>query len=221
VPRWPIWCSRNASWRSLRAIRRKVVSPCAGVRQLSEGVERWVHGGPAQGGRAKAGSEITRKDGPRRKTHERFRGSIPGVDLTASSGGRPTPGTRAEPSIFYMADIGTIFEGPKELHRHLVRKLQLPHHRLKARLLAQGVHERVGLQMHQTRIPQSPRRLEPFERLGPIAPLRIDRGVLLRRGIALFCLQFRKHSFRIRMPTEPVIDHREALLTQPVVLPAR
>src|SRR5450631_1954051 len=30
-------------------------------------------------------------------------------------------------------------------HRHLVRKLQFPLNRLKARLLAQGFHERVGL----------------------------------------------------------------------------
>jgi hypothetical protein len=32
---------------------------------------------------------------------------------------------------------------------------------------------------------QPQRRLEPFERFGPIAPLRINRGVLVRRGIAL------------------------------------
>jgi hypothetical protein len=33
-----------------------------------------------------------------------------------------------------------------EPHRHLTRKLQLPLDRLEARLLAQGVQERVGLQ---------------------------------------------------------------------------
>jgi hypothetical protein len=52
------------------------------------------------------------------------------------------------------------------------RKLQFPLNRLEARLLAQGIQERVGLQILQARIPQPPRRLEPFERLCLIAPLR-------------------------------------------------
>jgi hypothetical protein len=64
-----------------------------------------------------------------------------------------------------------------EPHRHLARKLQLPLNRLEARLLAQGVHERVGLQILQARVPQPQRRFEPFERLGRVAPLRIDRGL--------------------------------------------
>ena len=105
---------------------------------------------------------------------------------------RPTPATRAEPSIFYIADIGTIFEGPKESepHRHLVRKLQLPLDRLEARLFSYRIHERIGLQVRQARITQPQRRLEPFERLRPIAPLRVDRGVLIRRGIAQCALIF-------------------------------
>jgi hypothetical protein len=37
------------------------------------------------------------------------------------------------------------------------RNLQLPLNRLKARLFAQGIQERVGLYVNQTRIPQSPR----------------------------------------------------------------
>jgi hypothetical protein len=97
------------------------------------------------------------------------------------------------------------------------RKLQLPHHRLKARLLAYGIQERIGLEVLQTAVPQPPRRLEPFERLRPIAPLRIDRGVLLRIGFAPRRLQFRKLSFRICVTAELVIDHRETLLTPPVV----
>src|ERR1700722_8054251 len=97
------------------------------------------------------------------------------------------------------------------------RKLQLPLNCLKARLLAYGVQERVGLEHLQTRVAQTPRRLERFERLRPIAPLRIDRGVLVRRGIALCRLQFRKLGFRIRVPAELVIDYREALLTPPVI----
>src|ERR1700730_18608552 len=72
-----------------------------------------------------------------------------------------------------------------EPHRDSAWKLQLTHNSLKARLLAQGVQERIGLEVHQTRVPQPQRRLEPFERLRQIAPLRIDRGVLVRIGIAL------------------------------------
>jgi hypothetical protein len=46
-----------------------------------------------------------------------------------------------------------------EPHRHLARKLQLPLNRLEARLLAQGVQERIGLQARQAPIPQPQRRL--------------------------------------------------------------
>jgi len=92
-----------------------------------------------------------------------------------------------EAAAWYESERGT--EGiASEPRRHLARKLQLPLDRLKARLLAQGVQERVGLQILQARVPQPQRRLEPFERLRQIAPLRIDRGVLVRRSIALCCL---------------------------------
>jgi hypothetical protein len=65
------------------------------------------------------------------------------------------------------------------------RKLQLPLNRLKARLFAQRVQEWVGLQKVQAWITQPPRRPEPFERLRPIAPLRIDRSVLVRPAVAV------------------------------------
>src|SRR5580692_6771013 len=50
--------------------------------------------------------------------------------------------------------------GSNARDRRLVGKLQLPHHRLKARLWAQRVHERVGLQTLQARVTQPQRRLE-------------------------------------------------------------
>src|ERR1700689_1266682 len=76
-------------------------------------------------------------------------------------------------------------------------KLQRPLNRLKSPLLTQGIQVRFGLEGLQARIPQPQRRVERFERLCPIAPLRIDRGVLVRCGIAIFRLQFRKLGFRI------------------------
>ena len=58
-----------------------------------------------------------------------------------------------------------------EPHRRLSSETSTPaSHRLEARLLAQGVHERVGLQILQARITQPQRRLEPFERLRPDRP---------------------------------------------------
>ena len=81
--------------------------------------------------------------------------------------------------------------------------------------LRKRIQERVGLQELQARITHAHRRLEPFERLGAIAPLRVDRGVLVRRVIALRRLQFRKLGFRIRVRPELVVDHRQTLLTVP------
>ena len=43
-----------------------------------------------------------------------------------------------------------------------LRKLQLPLDRLEVRLLAQWIHERIGLQFHQPRITQSHRGVEPL-----------------------------------------------------------
>src|SRR5215813_1396354 len=73
------------------------------------------------------------------------------------------------------------------LARYSVGKLQLPLDRLETRLLAQGIQERVGLQELQSGITQADRRGEPFKRLVPIAPLRIDRGVLISAGVAPPC----------------------------------
>jgi len=61
------------------------------------------------------------------------------------------------------------------------RKLQLPHHRLKARLLAQPIHERIGFQVDQSRVAQAHRGVEPLERLRAIAPLRRSWRIGRRR----------------------------------------
>ena len=45
----------------------------------------------------------------------------------------------------------------------LLRKFQLPLDRLEVRLLAQWIHERIGLQFHQPPITQSHRGVEPLE----------------------------------------------------------
>src|SRR3984885_15869764 len=96
-------------------------------------------------------------------------------------------------------------------------KLQLLLDRTKARLFAQGVHERVGLKELKARVTQPQRRLEPLERLRRVAPLRVYLRVRIRPAIAPPGPQFRKLGFRFRVPAELVIDHREALLTEPVV----
>jgi len=87
----------------------------------------------------------------------------------------------------------------------MLRKLQRPHDCLEAWLLAYRVHERVGAEALQAGITQLKRRLEPFERLRLIAPLRVERGVLVGHDIAKECFQFRNFSFRICVPTELVI----------------
>ncbi len=92
---------------------------------------------------------------------------------------RPTPVARAELSIFYIADTGTISPRPERivtaLHRHSVRELLFPLNRSETRLFAQGVHGRVGHHNLQARVTQPERRLEPLERFRPIASLSIDR----------------------------------------------
>src|SRR6516162_4598732 len=92
---------------------------------------------------------------------------------------------------------------------HSVLEFQLPLYVLETSLLAQRIQERVGLQILQARISLPQRRLEPLERPGSIAPLRIDRRVLISWGVAEGCRQFREDSFRIGVPAELVIDHRE------------
>src|SRR5260221_4113575 len=99
----------------------------------------------------------------------------------------------------------------------LSRKLQLPLNCLEARLLAQGIHQRVGFRVLQPRIAQAPGCLEPVERLRPIAPVRNGRRVLVRRGISQCCLRFRNLGFRTRLATKLVVDHRKVLLARPEV----
>jgi hypothetical protein len=85
---------------------------------------------------------------------------------------------------------------------HSVGEFELTLDRLEARLFAQGVHERVVLQLHQPRVAQSQGRFQPLEGLGGVTPLRVDPGVCVRVGIALCCLQFGEHGFRIGMSAE-------------------
>jgi hypothetical protein len=56
--------------------------------------------------------------------------------------------------------------------------------RLETWFFAQRVHEGVGLKVHEACIPQPQRSFKPFERLGYIAPLRVNRGVLVGGFIA-------------------------------------
>jgi hypothetical protein len=81
-----------------------------------------------------------------------------------------------------------------------------------------GFSDRPISHILQSRVAQPQCCLEPFERLGPIAPLRVDLGVLVRRGIAQCRLHFRKLGFRVCMASKLVIDYREAQVTPPVVL---
>ena len=102
--------------------------------------------------------------------------------------------------------VGEPAQSVETLGCHSVLELQLPLDRPGSdRSLRKGIQERVGLQILQARIPQPQRRLEPLERLGSIAPLRIDRGVLIGWGVAEGCRQFRKDSFRIGVPAELVM----------------
>jgi hypothetical protein len=73
----------------------------------------------------------------------------------------------------------------------------------------------VGLHQLQARITQAHRGVKPFERLGPVAPLRADRGVRVRPDIAKRCLHFRKLGLRIRVPAEAVVGECQAILTPP------
>jgi hypothetical protein len=93
-----------------------------------------------------------------------------------------------------------------------VRKLQLPHRRLKAWLLAYRVHERVGPQALQSGITQPQRRLEPFKGLRFIAALRVKRGVLVGHDITKGCFQLRDFGFRIHVLPKLVIRDCQAPL---------
>src|SRR2546430_17670823 len=90
-----------------------------------------------------------------------------------------------------------------------VRKLQRPLDRLKARVLAQGVKERVYFHVFQVRILLPHRHFKPVEGSGGVAALCADHGVedctlvTLRRP----CLG--EHGLRIRMPAELVVCNRQ------------
>ena len=60
---------------------------------------------------------------------------------------------------------------------------------LESRLVAQRIQEIVDLQCDQARIVQAQTFLEPFERLGSVAPLRVDLGVLVCAPVAVPGLQ--------------------------------
>ena len=93
----------------------------------------------------------------------------------------------------------------------------MPLDRLEAGLVAQRIHERVGLEQHQSRITQTHRRGEPFKRLGPITPLCIDRGVLISAGIAGLCPVLREYSLHIGVLSHLVVHHGQAPLGFPVL----
>jgi hypothetical protein len=59
--------------------------------------------------------------------------------------------------------------------------------------------------------------MEPFERLGVIVPLRVDRGVLVGRIIAAGGLKLHKLGFRISVPSELFVHDRQTLLTFPFI----
>ena len=128
----------------------------------------------------------------------------------------PQPVTRLDWIIFRLTDVQTRRNGPTS-QRHSLRKVQFPLDCLEAWLFPQGVQKLVGLQELQARITQPHGGVKPLERLGQISPLCIDRGVLVGARIALRCLELLKLSFRIGVPSELVIDDRQALLSGPEV----
>src|SRR6516164_5573544 len=88
---------------------------------------------------------------------------------------------------------------------------------MEAALRAQRIEERVGFQKDQAGVTHPHGGIEPLQRLGYIAPLRIDRGVLVGRAIAKRRLDFRQLCFGIRVPAELLVGDCEALLADPVV----
>src|SRR5215470_10507680 len=89
-------------------------------------------------------------------------------------------------------------------------KLKRPLYRPEARLVAQGIHERVGLETLEVRIAQPDCGVEPFERLGHVAPLRVDSAVYIGPGIARPRLVFRQLRFGVRAAPELFVGHRKA-----------
>src|SRR5262249_34634304 len=99
----------------------------------------------------------------------------------------------------------------------LAGKLQRPLDRLEARLLAQRIEQWVGLHVHEPRVTQARRGLEPCERLGAIAPLRVDLSVLVGGGLAPIRLYSSELGRRTGVPAELLVHHRQTILTSPVV----
>ena len=115
---------------------------------------------------------------------------------------RPEPATQLDHVDFRTAAVRTRRKTTRSAPLHSIWKPQLPLDRLEARLLAQRVHEGIGSYVYQAWVTRPQRRLEPFECLRPITPLRLDRRVLIGWGVAEVCRQFRKLGFRIRVPAE-------------------
>ena len=74
------------------------------------------------------------------------------------------------------------------------------HYIWEARFIANRIKERIGLEGFEPRVMQAHRRVQPFECLGTIAPLRVDRGVVVGSAVALRCLEFCEFSLRIGVP---------------------
>src|SRR5260370_12189061 len=91
-----------------------------------------------------------------------------------------------------------------------VRKLQRSLDRLEARLVAQRIEERVNFRVREIRVPVPHRRLEPIERAGSIAPLRVDVGVSLGQPISRNGTNLGKHRFGLGVSPELVVDHCQA-----------
>src|SRR5215469_3768134 len=94
----------------------------------------------------------------------------------------------------------------------LVRKPQLPHHRLEARLLAQWIEERLSLQTDQLWITQLQSGFQPLECFGRVAPLRVDCGVTVCTGAALSRLESCQRALSVSLAAELVVSQCEAVL---------
>src|SRR5215471_5214291 len=93
-----------------------------------------------------------------------------------------------------------------------VRKPQLTHHGLKARLLAQGIKQRVSLETFQSRVTQAQSCVEAIERLGRVTPLRINLSIEGRAAVAPQGRRLCQCGFGIRVAAELLVSHCQALL---------
>src|ERR1700739_2873846 len=85
-----------------------------------------------------------------------------------------------------------------------------------ARLVTQRIEERIGLEEFEPGVAQAHRGVEPLERLGVLAPLRVNRGVLVSPGLPERGLDFRQFDFCIGVPSELVVHDCQTLLADPV-----